>query len=180
MIIYSEKAEQNTILRVAEAMCAAARTAPKAKGEDYISTAVLTGDDLKKLADKMNELCKKTGMAFLGRDAGNVLASEAVVLIGTSYNQRGLSEFCSLCNFTGCDKSREAGAVCVFDPMDLGIAIGSAVAVAADNRIDNRIMFSAGKAALELNIFDSNVKCIMGIPLAATGKNVFFDRKPKK
>lgn len=177
MIINSEKAELDAVIKVAEAMCAAARTAPKAKGDDYIKTAIVTDKELETLAQKMTELGNKSGMGFLNRDAGNIRNSQAVVLIGTTYNQRGLTEFCSLCNFAGCEKSREAGAVCVYDPMDLGIAIGSAVAVAADNRIDNRVMFSAGKAAMELNIFDESVKCVMAIPLSAKGKNIFFDRK---
>jgi uncharacterized ferredoxin-like protein len=173
----SYSAEKNAVIRAAEDMCAAARTAPKAKGTDYIWTAVLTDDDISALADKMRELSQESGMKFLLRDAGNVDSSDAVVLIGTKYDQRGLTEFCSLCGFAGCEKSREAGAVCVFDPMDLGIAIGSAVSVAMDRRIDNRIMFSAGKAAAAMGIFPPEVKCIMAVPLAAKGKNVFFDRK---
>lgn len=43
--------------------------------------------------------------------------------------------------------------------------------------IDNRIMFTAGKAALELGCFPGTVKVAYGIPLSATGKNPFFDRK---
>jgi uncharacterized ferredoxin-like protein len=38
-------------------------------------------------------------------------------------------------------------------------------------------MFTAGKAALELGIFPVPVKVAYGIPLSATGKNPFFDRK---
>lgn len=177
MIKTGTQAELDAVLRAADDMCAAARTAPKAKGWDFIKTAVVYGDDIKVLADKMAELSEESGMKFLLRDAGNVLKSDAVVLIGTEYTQRGLTEFCSLCNFAGCEKCKEAGAVCIYDPMDLGIAIGSAVSIAADRRIDNRIMFSVGKAAQALKIFPESVKCIMGIPLAAKGKNVFFDRK---
>ena len=33
----------------------------------------------------------------------------------------------------------------------MGIAIGSAVSVAADNRVDSRVMFSIGKVAEEMD-----------------------------
>jgi uncharacterized ferredoxin-like protein len=59
--------------------------------------------------------------------------------------------------------------------MDLGIALGSAVALVADNRVDNRIMFTIGQAAAKLGLLGEH-KMIMGIPLSASGKSVFFDR----
>jgi uncharacterized ferredoxin-like protein len=51
------------------------------------------------------------------------------------------------------------------------------VAVAADNRVDNRIMYTAGFAAVKLKLLGEEVKIAYGIPLSATGKNIFFDRK---
>ena len=61
----------------------------------------------------------------------------------------------------------------------LGIAAGSAAGVAADARIDNRIIFSAGRAALSLKLMGDRVKVILSIPLSATGKSPYFDRKPQ-
>lgn len=69
-----------------------------------------------------------------------------------------------------------AGALCSFNSGDLGIAVGSAVSVATDHRVDNRIMYSAGKAALELGLLGDGVAIAFGVPLSATGKNPFFDR----
>lgn len=54
--------------------------------------------------------------------------------------------------------------------------MGSAVALAADRRIDNRVMFTAGKAAANLNLLGKK-KIIFGIPLSVSGKSPFFDRK---
>jgi uncharacterized ferredoxin-like protein len=48
--------------------------------------------------------------------------------------------------------------------------------MAADFRIDNRIMYTAGKAAVELGMLGDDVKIAYGLPLAAKGKNPFFDR----
>jgi len=97
------------------------------------------------------------------------------VLVGAKYETRGLNERCQLCGFGNCAACKAAGATCVFAPMDLGIALGSAVALAADNRIDNRIMFTIGKAAASLGLL-GDYKLIMGIPLSVSGKSPFFDR----
>jgi glycerol-3-phosphate dehydrogenase subunit C len=44
----------------------------------------------------------------------------------------------------------KARARCAFNSHDLGIAVGSAVSIAADFHADNRVMYSLGKAAVEL------------------------------
>ncbi len=69
---------------------------------------------------------------------------------------------------------------CIYTTCDLGIAIGSAVAIAGQHFIDNRIMFSFGKAAIEGNFVPKDIKIGFGIPLSITGKNIFFDRKFSK
>jgi uncharacterized ferredoxin-like protein len=59
--------------------------------------------------------------------------------------------------------------------MDLGIALGSAVKVASNLNIDNRIMYTTGLAAKKLQLLDSDL--IIGIPLSVTGKSPHFDRQ---
>ena len=174
----SKQAEEQAILNLAYAICAAARTAPKACGIDQTDTAILTGGDKDRLAEEMRRLGKSLGDKgkVMIRDAGNVDSSGAVVLVGAKYETRGLNEICTLCGFGNCAACKSAGATCVFAPMDLGIALGSAVALAADNRIDNRIMFTIGKAAASLGLL-GEYKLIMGIPLSVSGKSPFFDRK---
>ena len=178
MITSSKQAEEQAVLNLAYAIFAAARTAPKACGIDQTDTAVLTGEDKDKLAEEMRRIGKSQSDSgrIMIRDAGNVDASIAVVLVGAKYETRGLNERCQLCGFKNCAACRSAGATCVFAPMDLGIALGSAVALAADNRIDNRIMFTIGKAAASLSLLGEH-KIIMGIPLSVSGKSPFFDRK---
>ena len=95
----------------------------------------------------------------------------------TAPKARGLNECCDWCNQANCQGCRENQSVCVFDPMDLGIALGSAVSVASMNHVDNRIMFSVGKGALSLGMLGPEVNMILGIPLAAAGKAPYFDRK---
>ena len=51
------------------------------------------------------------------------------------------------------------------------------VSAAADSRIDNRVMFSAGRAALSMQVMDEDVKVILAVPLSAGSKSPYFDRK---
>jgi len=177
MIIDSTKAEEQAVLNLAYSVCAAVRTAPKACRIDHLETAILTGEDKKRLSGEMRRIGEnigEDGIHFI-RDAGNLDASGAVVLVGAKYNVRGIGKMCGLCRYDDCSACSGAGAVCVFTPLDLGIALGSAVALVADNRVDNRIMFTIGKAAASLGLL-GEYKMIMGIPLSVSGKSPFFDR----
>ncbi|MDO4287589.1 MAG: DUF2148 domain-containing protein [Eubacterium sp.] len=176
MIIDGKMAERDAVLQTAAQMCAAARTAPKTRGMDYIKTCIVTGEDREQLAAEMERLAAQLDYAFFTRDAGCVRKSEAVVLVGVTGARRGLNEGCGYCNNENCAACAAVDGICVYDPMDLGIALGSAVSVAADNRVDSRIMFSAGKAGLSLGFLGEDVSIVMGIPVSATGKSPYFDR----
>lgn len=180
MLQTSKQAEQAAILAVAQQMCAAIRTAPKAKGDDFVDCCIITGDEISLLARKMEELSQTFDMKFLLRDADNLRNSSAAVLVGVKNITRGLDKLCTYCNFPGCAACSEGGGECAYGPIDLGIAVGSAVALATDHRIDNRIMFSVGRAAMELGFLGPEYGCMLGIPLSISGKSPYFDRKPKK
>ncbi|MEG2882268.1 MAG: DUF2148 domain-containing protein [Christensenella sp.] len=177
MIYDAQALEEETVMITAAHMCAAARTAPKTRGIDYITTCVLTGDEKDALADEMQRLAPILDYPFFERDAANIRASLAVVLVGTTYQQRGLNEGCGYCNQKNCAECVTQNSVCAYDNIDLGIAIGSAVSIAADARIDNRVLFSAGRAALSLKTMGDEIKVIIAIPLSATKKSPYFDRK---
>ena len=155
------------VLGVARQMMTAARTAPKGKGVDVIETALVTGEDLKKLSEKMSAMAEELGMKFFLRDAANVLQAECVVIIGTREQAQGLN----------CGRSE--GVPCALNTVDVGIAVGSACAMAADMRVDTRVMFSAGLAAQRMNWL-KDCKAVFAIPVSASSKNPFFDRKPKE
>lgn len=177
MLYESNYLEEKAALNTAAKMCAAARTAPKAHGKDTLHTLVLTGDEKELLAQKMEEVGKRemgTSMnTWHGRDAANVRMAQAVVLIGADLKQRGVPH-CGFCGFHNCEGCKKAGGNCAFVYTDLGIAISSAVAVAAIDMVDNRIMYSVGKAAAEMD-YAENVLWL-GIPVSISGKNIFFDR----
>ncbi len=183
-VISSDQAETEGLLRVAELMAVAARTAPKARGVDVIKTAIVFGEELEKIAAKMEEIAEQTGLAFFKRDANCLRRSKVALLIGAVGSRpRGIN--CGACGFS-CDElpKRRAegggrgplkGPNCVMAMLDLGIAIGSAVKIAADLNADNRVMYTIGVAALALGLMEADVA--VGIPLSATGKNIYFDRK---
>ena len=107
---------------------------------------------------------------------GNVLQAECVVIIGTREQAQGLN--CGHCGFPTC-AGRTEGVPCALNTVDVGIAVGSACATAADMRVDTRVMFSAGLAAQRMNWL-KDCKTVFAIPVSASSKNPFFDRKPKE
>lgn len=157
-------------------MMTAARTAPKGKGIDIIEMAMVTDGDIPVLAEKLIEMAGETGLKFFLRDADNLLQAEAVLIIGTRQQVHALN--CAHCGFDTCAEKPEA-VPCAINSVDLGIAIGSACATAADLRLDTRVMFSAGLAAQRLGWL-GECKSVMAIPVSASSKNPFFDRKPKE
>lgn len=177
MLYTSKEAEQAAVLQVANEMCAAIRTAPKTKGQDYLDCCIVTGKEQAELARKMEEISKQYDAGFLMRDAGNIRSSSAVVLVGVKNVRRGMNALCRYCGFTDCSACAEAGAECVYGPLDLGIAVGSAAAVASAAHLDSRVMFSAGRAAMELGFLGSDYGCMLAIPLSVSGKSPYFDRK---
>lgn len=110
---------------------------------------------------------------WYGRDAACVRKAQAVVLIGAEKKLRGVPH-CGYCGHENCAGRQAAGSNCGWAYVDLGVAVSSAVTIAAADRIDNRIMYSIGKAAVEMD-FSSDVLWL-GIPLSVSGKNIFFDR----
>lgn len=174
MIHKEEDTRRQTALEAAKAMMAAARTAPKGRGLDSLEIVTLEGDDLKKLAAYMRKVWERCKMDLFMRDAGNVENSEAVVLIGTKISVVGLN--CGFCGFDTCEaKAAHKKVPCAFNVTDLGIAVGSAVSVASTWRIDNRVMYSVGFAALEMGLLP-DCHIAYGIPLSCTSKSPFFDR----
>ena len=176
MLIDERNARQEHALWVAKQMMTAARTAPKGKGVDVIEIMAVTGDDIRMLSDKTRQLGDETGMKFLYRDSDNILSAQVIVLIGTKETLQGLN--CGHCGFPTCTGKPEL-VPCAINSIDVGIAVGSACATAADLRVDTRVMFSAGLAAQRLDWL-SGCKTVMAIPVSISSKNPFFDRKKKE
>jgi uncharacterized ferredoxin-like protein len=184
--------EHEAIRMVAALMASSVRTAPKARGADDIQTMVVDGEDIEAIAEAMEKQAELHSEGFkrtFNRDAQNVRESDCVVLIGCQGMPKGFPDFsenpldCGACGYKSCqqlDKARIRagkdfnGPICVMQAIDFGIAVGSAVKMAMDLNVDNRIMYTIGAAVKQMKLMDSDI--IMGIPLSVSGKNPFFDR----
>ena len=174
----------DAVVEAAKLMAISARTAPKARGIDDIEIVLLRDrGDLERLADKMEEIGRETDRGFFVRDAECVRKSSAVLLIGVKGGKPKEID-CGGCGYDGCEEFRKAekrvegdysGPNCALQLLDLGLAVGSAAKTASILNLDNRIMFSAGVAAIKLGIIKCSVA--LGIPLSARGKNIYFDRR---
>lgn len=173
-LINERDTRHERLIQVANEMMTAARTAPKGKGIDIIEVAMATGDTIIQLSGAMKKYSQKTGLKFLYRDAENILKSEAIVIIGTKSQNQNLN--CGYCGFDTCAAKNEFPNVpCALNTVDVGIAIGSACSVAADHRVDSRVMFSVGRTVQELNLLPG-CSSIYGIPISCSSKSPFFDR----
>ncbi len=165
---------------VADLMVIAARTAPKAGGKDFIEIKLLSGKEKDLLGDEMIKYGQGSGKRNFDRDGENVKNSSLVVLIGLkAAESMGLN--CGGCGSKGCkdrhprEGNEFVGPQCIYRLLDMGIAIGSAVKIAGLLNVDNRVMYRAGVVARKIGLMDADI--VIGIPLSATGKNIYFDRR---
>ena len=174
MIIDERNTRTERLLQVANEMMTAARTAPKGKGFDIIEVMLLTGETIKEISEAMLDYSEKSGLKFVLRDSANILNAEAIILIGTKQQIHNLN--CGYCGFESCaEKLKFTEVPCSLNTVDVGIAIGSACSVAADRRVDSRVMFSVGRVAQEMGLMPG-CSNIYGIPISCSSKNPFFDR----
>ena len=175
-MVYNERDVRNEhVIECAKQMMTAARTAPKAKGVDIIEVMMITGEDIMTLSNTLHQIGEEMGRGGLMRDADNIQSAEAVVLIGSREEAMCLN--CGYCGAPTCGE-RKPGVPCAMNTIDVGIAVGSACATAADLRLDTRVMYSVGYAALKLG-WMPECNYLIGIPVSASSKNPFFDRKRK-
>ena len=172
----SNELEKDAALDIGQFMSAAARTAPKSRGIDNIEIVAVEDEATKKrLIEKMREIAKQESRPTFERDANCIVNSPMIIVVGVRSNPSGLN--CGFCGSPTCEELKKKGGICAYNSIDLGIAVGSAVALASRFHIDNRVMYSMGRASMDLKLFTNDVKQALGVPLSVTGKNPFFDRK---
>ena len=167
---------KNKVLKdVSDLMCVSARTAPKTRGRDNLVIIILDDPEKKKVISKMKYIAKRDSRPSCARDAKSIKDVDNIVVIATKKETLGLN--CGFCGYPSCSDLGKTKGVCTYNAMDLGIALGSAASLAGRFHIDNRLMYSIGKASIETGIIGKEVFQAIGIPLSATGKNPFFDRE---
>ncbi len=186
-IITSPQAEEEALSLAAKLLAASLRTAPKTRGEDSLSIAIATGEEKDRLAEAMEGKAQegKSGIpAAFRRNAEEVRRTPVVLLVGVDWKPKKIEKplDCGACGFESCRELMAAprregldfrGPTCVWQAVDLGIALASAAKEASDLNIDNRMMFTLGSAAKELGYVKGELA--LGLPLSAYGKNIYFD-----
>ena len=189
-ILNSAQAEQEAILAAAKLIMAAVTTSPKARGVSTVSSALLRDEEKEQLARAMEDhgSRKSFNQDIFRRDAQNIRKSAAVLLVGVKGTMPKKPEKpfnCGACGYADCahfiraEKKKVGedyvGPLCAFQVMDLGIALGVAAKMAAELNIDNRLLYTAGAAAMDLGILQADL--IVALPLSVSEKNIFFDRQ---
>ncbi len=178
MILNERNTRQERILAAAGQLMTAARTAPKSRGFDNLEICLLVGDQKSRMAEAARAAYQRNGLAFFLRDADSVDRADAVILLGYTPQPLGLD--CGRCGYATC---AERAAVneeipCSFNEVDLGIAMGSMAAQAADLRLDSRVMYSVASVCGELD-FLPGCRAFMALPISISSKSPFYDRQPK-
>ncbi|MGP3668163.1 MAG: ferredoxin domain-containing protein [Candidatus Bathyarchaeota archaeon] len=180
-----EDFEKRIVVEASKLMAISARTAPKSGGVDDILISLVTGEEKNSIAKLMEKTGEEKKSATWGRDAKNVQDSDTILLVGV----RGKNAYganCGGCGYPSCEEFKKVvertseadveGPNCMFKVLDLGIAVGSAVKTASIHNLDNRVMYRIGVAAKKLKLLPE-ATIILGIPVSAKGKNIYFDRK---
>jgi uncharacterized ferredoxin-like protein len=183
-VVDSSSAEMEGLLNVAKLMMVSARTAPKSGGRDDVETLLVFGEEKDRIADEMEKMALERNLKGFSRDGKNVRDSVGVVLIGVE-GTKSFGMNCGGCGFETCKEFDEAtrrrgldfaGPNCIFKSIDLGVALGSSAKTAMDHNADNRIMYRIGTAAMRLGLTKKS-SVVMGIPISAKGKSIYFDRQ---
>jgi uncharacterized ferredoxin-like protein len=183
MPILREEGERQGVLEVAKLMLVSARTAPKSAGIDDLALAVVYGKEKDEIAAEMDKIAEERKLKGFKRDSKNLRDSEAALLVGVK-GPKSFGLNCGACGYKTCEEFNEAekrqgldfvGPTCLFKALDMGLALGSAVKTASLLNVDNRIMYRIGTAAKRLKLLPE-AHVIMGIPISASGKSIYFDR----
>lgn len=184
MPILCEEGEKQGVLEAAKLMLVSARTAPKSGGIDDIVVAIVYGKEKDEIADEMDKIAEERSLKGFTRDSRNLRDSEAALLVGVK-GPKAFGLNCGACGYQTCEEFNKAerrqgldftGPTCLFKALDMGIALGSAAKTSSLLNVDSRIMYRVGTAAKRLNLLPE-VHVVMGIPLSAKGKSVYFDRQ---
>ncbi len=189
--------EKKAVIQVAQILGISIRTAPKCGGVDDIAYEIIddaqkqmVASEMRKVADLLKQgkpqKVQKSIELDWNSDADTIDKSDCLILIGVK-GRKPMGFNCGGCGFASCQDLVKAkvtqsifmaGPFCMFKHWDLAVAIASAAKAAADFNVDNRMMYKAGVAAYRLGML-KGYNPILGLPLSATGKNIYFDRWEK-
>jgi uncharacterized ferredoxin-like protein len=171
---------EESVIDAVKLMAISAKTAPKARGQDFVGIKIVTGQELERLANAMIKYGQQSGKQGFDRDGESVRQSTAVLLLSLNEASGPAGLNCGACGKERCadleprEMAEFEGPLCAWRLLDLGVALGSAVKTASLFNLDNRIMYRIGVAAKKNGLMQGQI--IVGVPVSVSGKNIFFDR----
>ena len=188
---------RQAVHQVATLMAAAAVTAPKSGGQlmlagkpAFLETVIIESPDQRRqLGDWLRARGKERREQIWFRDADVAEAVHGILFIGLAPNWYPPNYDCGACGYATCaeflhatkdlrrdsDELEFTGPTCNLRDIDLGIAVGSAARIAAQNGVDCRCQTRVAVAARKLGLISAELA--VALSLSVTHKAIGFDRR---
>lgn len=174
----------------ARLILASGTTAPRVGGVGECSIHILDDPcDIEDLCQKMEEMGDiKKSWNFFKRDAAMLRDSDAVLLTTSLRSLTDPSDInCNMCGRMVCEYLREeeklpadpdvayTGCLCIFRANNIGYAIDGMIQGARNLLVDYGVYWSAGAAAMRMNILPRDTGFALAMGISITEKSPFRD-----
>ena len=174
----------------ARLILAGGTTAPRVGGVGECSFHILDDPcDIEDLCQKMEEMGEiKKSWSFFKRDAAMLRDADAVLLTTSLRSLYDPSDInCNMCGKLVCEYLREeeklaadddvayTGCLCIFRANNIGYALDGMIAQAKNLLIDYGVYWSAGAAAMRMNLLPKATGFALALAISITEKSPFRD-----
>ena len=174
----------------ARLILASGTTAPRVGGVGECSVHILDDPcDIEDLCQKMEEMGDiKKSWRFFKRDAAMLRDADAVLLTTSLRSLTDPSDInCNMCGKMVCEYQREeeklpadqdvafTGCLCIFRANNIAYAIDGMIQGARNLLVDYGVYWSAGAAAMRMNILPRNTGFALAMGISITEKSPFRD-----
>ena len=174
----------------ARLILASGTTAPRVGGVGECSVHILDDPcDIEDLCQKMEEMADiKKSWNFFKRDAAMLRDADAVLIATSLRSLTDPSDInCNMCGRMVCEYLREeeklpadpdvayTGCLCIFRANNIAYAIDGMIQGARNLLVDYGVYWSAGAAAMRMNILPRNTGFALAMGISITEKSPFRD-----
>lgn len=174
----------------AKLILASGTTAPRVGGVGECSVHILDDPcDIEDLCHKMEEMADiKKSWEFFKRDAAMLREADAVLLTTSLRSLTDPSDInCNMCGRMVCEYLREeeklpadpdvayTGCLCIFRANNIAYAIDGMIQGARNLLVDYGVYWSAGAAAMRMNILPRDTGFALAMGISITEKSPFRD-----
>ena len=185
-----EEDRKEAVRIAARLLLASATTAPRVGGVGECTVHIIDDEcaieDLCQVIEKMSE--ENERWDFFMRDAAMLRDADAVLVVTSLRCLTDPADInCNMCGKLTCEYLREAerlpdepgiaypGPLCVFRANNISYAIDGIVSLARNLGIDYGVFWSAGAAAMRMNIVPKSTGFALAVAISVTEKSPFRD-----